>query len=316
MMWKVLLLLARTSCLPDCDAFSPSSHRTHRRPSCPTNPAPYLFQFVNLRRGMLVPARNIHSKESDVSLHAESKPTCVIEKVLTKRRALDVKVFRGFSVSVGEFTSKNNLSLPKEISRDKQNNVTGEILSEEDVINLLMPGYDKYGRYTKLQPNQCRFDQEVYFVAIYSTNDCNIHNSTDKEVDYIDPRLFDRTNGVAGVVSAQLRQSSPFIAGSSANSTVHTNPAVQIQFPHIYIANMRVHDSLRRRGIGTGLLSACVEYAKELSVENMDSTGRTNLPLVLSVDSDNTNAVKMYENFGFEYMERNEDFCMMMLYIT
>ena len=86
----------------------------------------------------------------------------------------------------------------------------------------------------------------------------------------------------------------------------HTNPAVQIPFAHIYMSNMKVHNSLQRRGIGTALLAAVVEHAKELSSDQCD-----NIPIVLSVDTDNTGAVHMYENFGFEYMEKNDMFSIM-----
>mmetsp|Transcript_2754 Transcript_2754/g.5898 ORF Transcript_2754/g.5898 Transcript_2754/m.5898 type:complete len:407 (+) Transcript_2754:65-1285(+) len=37
------------------------------------------------------------------------------------------------------------------------------------------------------------------------------------------------------------------------------------------------------------------------------------IPIVLSVDTDNIPAVRLYEKFGFEYLERNEVFCMMVL---
>ena len=35
------------------------------------------------------------------------------------------------------------------------------------------------------------------------------------------------------------------------------------------------------------------------------------IPLVLSVDSDNIAALRLYEKFGFEYLEKNDVFCMM-----
>eukprot|EP00984_Skeletonema_dohrnii_P036376 scaffold37278_cov178-Skeletonema_dohrnii-CCMP3373.AAC.2 len=37
------------------------------------------------------------------------------------------------------------------------------------------------------------------------------------------------------------------------------------------------------------------------------------IPIVLSVDTDNIPAVRLYEKFGFEYLERNDVFCMMVL---
>ena len=35
------------------------------------------------------------------------------------------------------------------------------------------------------------------------------------------------------------------------------------------------------------------------------------LPIVLSVDTDNIAALRLYEKFGFEYLEQNDIFCMM-----
>lgn len=37
------------------------------------------------------------------------------------------------------------------------------------------------------------------------------------------------------------------------------------------------------------------------------------IPIVLSVDTDNIPAVRLYEKFGFEYLERNDVFCIMVL---
>ena len=213
---------------------------------------------------------------------SESKTSYHIEEVNTKRRALDVRVFRGLSESPADYISN-------QFNEEGKN-----IISEDEAVDLLMPHYDENGRYTKMQPNQ---DQEVFFAAIYNPD------NSDTNADF---RLFEDTNGVIGVVSAQLRQQSPFIVGSSVNSTDHTNPAVQIPSPHLYLANMRVHEKLRRRGIGVKLLSAVVEYANKLNEKYQG-----NLPIVLSVDNDNTAAIKMYENFGFEYMEKNDVFRMM-----
>ena len=35
------------------------------------------------------------------------------------------------------------------------------------------------------------------------------------------------------------------------------------------------------------------------------------IPIVLSVDTDNIAALRLYEKFGFEYLEKNDVFCMM-----
>ena len=233
----------------------------------------------------MLDGRRIRTMGSSFS-QSENKGSCYhVEEVKTKRRALDVRVFRGFGESQAEYISN-------------QKDEAGTNISEDEADDILIPHYDGKGRYTKMQPNRCGYDQEVFFAAIYNPDKSNAND---------DPHhLFEDTNGVIGVVSAQLRQQSPFIVGSSVNSTDHTNPAVQIPSPHIYLANMRVHVKLRRRGIGEGLLSAVVEYAKKMSEKD-----EVNLPITLSVDSDNTAAVKMYEKFGFEYTEKNDVFCIM-----
>ena len=43
------------------------------------------------------------------------------------------------------------------------------------------------------------------------------------------------------------------------------------------------------------------------------SDEETTIPIVLSVDTDNIPGVRLYEKFGFEYLEQNDVFCMMVL---
>ena len=280
-------------------------HRLSQIHSGTSSPEEYIFKSLNRQR---YSRDKVYLKESHASIKSSyNSGCCRIEKVNSRRRALDVKVFRGFTVSSAEFISEHNNAKLRRTSNKSEDIV----LTEEDAVNVLMKDYDKYGKYTKLQQTQSRFGQEVYFISIYNPN--NVQNDTENIMDSTDKPLFERTNGVVGVVSAQLRQRSPFIAGSCVNSTNHTNPAVKIDFQHIYLANMRVEESLRRRGIGTTLLSAVVEHAKTLSINNGRGQN-TSLPIVLSVDNDNPAALKMYEKFGFEYMEKNDQFCMMVFW--
>jgi len=79
------------------------------------------------------------------------------------------------------------------------------IISEEEAIDFIMKNYHDNGDY-KFNNNP-HYGPETYFMAIYDHND--IENNDD------DTQLFTRTNGVVGVVSAQLRKRAPLIAGPS-----------------------------------------------------------------------------------------------------
>jgi len=37
------------------------------------------------------------------------------------------------------------------------------------------------------------------------------------------------------------------------------------------------------------------------------------IPIILSVDNDNLPAIKLYEKFGFQYLETNDEFRVMIL---
>ena len=206
-----------------------------------------------------------------------------IEKVFTKSRALDVKVFRGFSMSAAEYVLE-------------QHDIGNEV-SEAMAIDHLMKNYNEYGHYTTKNNELLQYETEDYFIALY--------NGTDKLYDL----SMARQNGLAGLVSAQLRRQPPLIVGPSQDG----KPSILVlsstfSFPssHLYIANMRVGDNMQRRGIGMALLSSIRDYVKTLGEDN-------NIPLVLSVDSDNVSAIHLYEKFGFEFLERNSDWGTMIL---
>ncbi len=207
-----------------------------------------------------------------------------IEKVTTKARALDVRVFRGFSMSAAEYVLNQQQS--------------GTEMSESMAINLLMKDYNDHGHYivkeTIIKNNipQIIIEPAHYFVAISNVTDMS---SCDLDIA--------RHNGLVAVVSAQLRHHSPLMMTSpcSNNDGIHHALDVSIPLSHMYIANMRVGDNMQRRGIGMSLLSSIKDYANALGKES-------NIPLVLSVDNDNLNAIQLYEKFGFQFLERDSDF--------
>lgn len=208
-----------------------------------------------------------------------------IERVSTKARALDVKVFRGFSISAAEYILE-------------QHEIGNEV-SETMAIDHLMKNYNENGQYVMMHKNinLLQNEPEDYFIAIY--------NGTDTLCELI----MARQNGLAGCVRTQLNRQPPMKVGPSSDGTPSTlvlSPTVTIPSSHLYVANMRVGDNMQRRGIGMALLSSIKDYVNTLG-EDKD------IPLVLSVDSDNFGAIQLYEKFGFVYLERNSDWGTMIL---
>ena len=210
-----------------------------------------------------------------------------IGRVSTKARALDVKVFRGFSISAAEYILE-------------QHEIGNEV-SETMAIDHLMKNYNDNGQYVIKHNNinLLQKEPEDYFIALYNGTDtlCELSMA--------------RQNGLAGCVRTQLNRQPPLKVGPSSDGTPSTlvlSPTVTIPSSHLYVANMRVGDSMQRRGIGMALLASIKDYVSTLG-EDKDIP----LPLVLSVDSDNVGAIQLYEKFGFEYLERNSDWGTMIL---
>ena len=205
----------------------------------------------------------------------------------------------------------------------KKKNGTNSIISEEEAIDILMENYDDDGNYRYTIP---QYEPETYFVAVYNgtgttgtagnTAGNNTATSDANSVGKDEQRepLFAIQYGIVGVVSAQLRHRAPLIAGPSSDDATPL-PSVSIPSPHVYVANMLVDDKMRRKGVGMALLSSVLQYTKSWSEKmNDDDDEKIPIPIVLSVDSDNVGAIKLYEQFGFDFLERNDVFCMMALW--
>lgn len=189
----------------------------------------------------------------------------MIEKVASKQRALDVKVFRQFSIPVEQYI----------VDYYEKNNI---FLTESEALDRLMPGFNENGEYQKhVGPDE----REVQFVAIY-----------DEQNPTLDER-YSMTNGVMGVVCAQIRC-------RNISSDVVTNhlSSSKVLPPHVYLANLRVDEMMRRKGIGTSLMKAVEEYASSNNINT----------IILSVDHDNHGAIQMYQRHGFEHVEENEGY--------
>lgn len=98
----------------------------------------------------------------------------------------------------------------------------------------------------------------------------------------------------------------PDRGGGHAAGAGRPPPSVPMPTPHVYVADMLVHATARRLGVGGALLRAVSGYTRDWEVE-MDER----IPMVLSVDSDNGAARSLYEQFGFDYLEENDIFCVM-----
>mmetsp|Transcript_30059 Transcript_30059/g.71537 ORF Transcript_30059/g.71537 Transcript_30059/m.71537 type:complete len:276 (-) Transcript_30059:221-1048(-) len=204
----------------------------------------------------------------------------VIEEVTTRRRALDVLVFQGSSATADEYATA------------RRGSGGGVPAGEDDAIDALTDGFDDRGRFTG-GGTPFYYEPQVYFIAAASGGGRDAP--------------LERQRGVIGSVSAQLRRRSPLIAGGGdAAGAGRPPPSVPMPAPHVYVADMLVHATARRLGVGGALLRAVSGYTRDWEVE-MDER----IPMVLSVDSDNGAARSLYEQFGFDYLEENDIFCVM-----
>ena len=205
-----------------------------------------------------------------------------IEKVSTKERALDVRIFRGFSISPAEFILKKH-----------DENAEKGPLSEAEAIDQLMPGYDAASNeINHVSPHE----REVYFAAVLS-------NQYKEEEEKSLCQAFARQNGVMGVVRTQVRHQDSVVSLEdmlSSNST-------RCQAPHVYLSNLRIDDSMRRRGLATALLSAVTSYCRAIEGVNL---------ILLSVDNDNEGAIDAYKKCGYRYVTRNDVFGTMYLEVS
>ena len=190
----------------------------------------------------------------------------MVEKVASKQRALDVKVFRQFSIPVEQYI----------VDYHEKNNV---LLTESEALDRLMPGFNENGEYLKhVGPDE----REVQFAAIYDE-----HNPILKE-------RYSITNGVMGVVCAQIRcRNNSFDLMRTKNVS-----SSRVLPPHVYLANLRVDEMMRRKGIGTSLMKAIEEYASSNNINT----------IILSVDPDNHGAIQMYQRHGFVHVQENEGY--------
>jgi ribosomal protein S18 acetylase RimI-like enzyme len=229
----------------------------------------------------------------------------LIERVATKKRALDVNIFRGFTISPAEYI-KREIGKQKAAAaaaaaaagtcKDDETKII--VISEDEAIDHLMRGYDDRGDY--INPSSLNAPA-VQFAALYRSQE-EVGGDDDADVLI---QSYAKQNSVMGVVSAQIRsRDSPItmqdIETGSCSSISPTAGMTMKQLPpHVYLANMRVDGRMQRRGVGTALLSAVTSYAEtqeDISV------------ILLDVYNDNLGAIRMYERHGYRYMYQNDEF--------
>jgi ribosomal protein S18 acetylase RimI-like enzyme len=209
-----------------------------------------------------------------------------IQQATSKAMALDIKVFRGFA----PITAQEYINEQCQFGYD---------VSMTEAIDYLMKNYDDDGNYIMKNVGNTSntndvdvvvdsYVPETYFVAIY--------NGTEMIT------AFQRQHGIIGVISAHPRCTSTLLLPVGILPSTHND--------HVYVANLRVHDKMQRRGVGKALMLSVIAWNQQMHDED------TTMPLVLSVDNDNTAAIRLYKKIGFTNidMENNaDDFCTMML---
>lgn len=213
-----------------------------------------------------------------------------IERVCTKQRALDVHVFRGWSVSAKEHMTE----LPNSVRR------SSAAMTEEDAVNQLMRGYGSDGRYINTVSKN---DPAIQFVTVYEPESCLAEEHRDES-----GSCYARQNGVVGAVDIQLRNvdSSMSIEEMKIKlSTIECNPigdsvhlfAESSLPPHVYLSNLRVDDQMQGCGIGSALVAAVTSFVRTESPASM---------ILLTVQNDNLSAIRAYFREGYAYLEKNE----------
>lgn len=213
-----------------------------------------------------------------------------IERVSTKQRALDVHVFRGWSVSANEHIMGQLTSLKGSSAR----------MTEEDAVDQLMRGYGSDGRYINTVSKN---DPAIQFVTVFEPE-----SSLSEGKEFEHDSCFIRQNGVVGAVDIQLRNIDSdisiddmkmLLSSSECNPNEEsTHPFPESLLPaHVYLSNLRVDDKMQGLGIGSALVAAVTSFVRTESPASM---------ILLTVQNDNHSAIRAYLREGYGYLEKNE----------
>ena len=161
----------------------------------------------------------------------------LIERISSRSRVLDLRVFRGFSMSSSEFVRKQY----------NENNI---LISNDESILQLTSSYNDNGTDISVIGKS-----PVQFVAVVNTG-----NAKELEVNH---HVHSRTNGVIASIDAQIKLNDDnYHKDSNINDIPITNDYVSLK-------NLNVHEDFRRRGIASALVKMVKMYAKENKINTV-----------------------------------------------
>jgi len=222
---------------------------------------------------------NVNNSSSSSSTDCTIRDNITIECVSCRKRCLDVRVFREFSMSAHEYISL----------KQEKDNIT---LSEIEAIYELTASYDDDGKDLKSVGGEIS-----QFVAVIDddktkrVDDIVIVGDGDGQKRYEQEaqHLEKRTNGVIGTIEAQIKT----LNTNNNKSKNHSHH----WWPHVSLKNLYVNENYRRMGIASALVDAVEKNGRE---------DARNKAIVLEVDRANKGAVALYEKKGFRFIEEND----------
>jgi ribosomal protein S18 acetylase RimI-like enzyme len=231
-----------------------------------------------------------------------------IERVCTKKRALDVHVFRRWSITAQEHIEKSKqaelslLSLSSSSSLLSSSSLSeegasSELMTEDDAINHLMRGYASDGRYWNTASKN---DPTIQFVTLYQPH----HTGWNSD-------CYNRQNGVVGAVDIQLRNADSAVTiddvwvdmversryHDGADGVTSDLSFRDASLPtHVYLSNLGVDDQMQGHGLGAALMAAVTLHVRTQTSASM---------ILLTVQNDNHSAIRVYRREGYGYLEKN-----------
>lgn len=221
-----------------------------------------------------------------------------IERVSTKQRALDVHVFRKWSITAQEHIEKQTESLSSSLLSTKDGST--HIMTEEEAIDHLMRGYGSDGRYMNTVSKN---DPTIQFVTLYQphhtgwNSDCYIRqNGVVAAVD-IQARNADSDVSIDDIMLLVERSRDRSVDGESDLSFCESSSLPS----HVYLSNLRVDDQMQGHGLGAALMAAVTSHVTSTQ------TTLTSM-ILLTVQNDNHSAIRIYRREGYGYLEKNDVF--------
>jgi ribosomal protein S18 acetylase RimI-like enzyme len=256
-----------------CSSFLITTKRSGHKPTTRYNKSlpPTTTFIVSIKTRTLAHIQDTDDNQSNEDNH-RSSCFVMMERVSNRSRALDVKVFRGFSIPVSEYIQKQLI----------EHNL---VMTEKECEQILTSSYDDYGQDTSIVGEPL-----VQFVAVVSYNQTSTgdgillsqNSSSSPSIDH------EPTNGVVGVINAQIKRKEN---GISVNSAKNNNKNHKdIPWPHVSLKNLNVHTEFRRKGIASALVQQVKQYAEKEAIN----------AIVLEVECDNDSAVRLYLKEGFK----------------